>query len=808
MKKVIGLVFVLCLVVAVWYWWQYNQKDELGPLHYFPENAQILVASQSAASCFNKFKNQPDFKPLVASQPFKRLESEFFFLKIKLGHHTPIASFFENRKIAGAYLPEEGGQWVWLFQVKDGEDFVSLFQKLAQELRSLKDIRWTERRTEAGSIIDAFWNKDGRKVSVFLWEEGLVLSHSTSAIESFAIRKKENAKNIKLPKVWDVKTNLGLWYKMPNGSFIGGAIQKENNLWVAKTPTLATEPIASAKPNTLGWDWCTSRMLHWEKRADTAFPIASLNNLKGTWAWAEVESSGGNGTQKIYFTAKQGPLIGQVQDLPEGDEKAQWSRLDGDTPFWLLEYENTWAISQKLSVLRQWLADRETGRTLINSPQFGKLGSLLVGNPQQGTGIFPSRWKTHKSGIALADSFPLLGNWPAIAAFHSTNEAGFLVLCPTMFNNLALPKDSIIRQETWSQNLKGQPLLFRNESLSGWDMLISDQEKNAVWFPKNRKPQSLADSLSSFFTHIFSAGKGSQKQYYFLGEKQVMQIEAPALAKIPPKYQLTELPGFSKGVFLPDSKGGRLIFYTQGQGWHQLDANQTITEWIPQAGEKAIGVPVENLMGFEIEGRKILYWVNNQNEIICLDDKGSFLPQFPLPMGRAFPQTFIENEGSLKDSRLFWLTKSGKLFTYNLEGQLKDTIQFIRKDPSETFKLIPDALQRTFIALATDDKQGFRIVGPNTKTWAQFRLPGKMEQWQFTYYAMSADNQAFACFNPQTKQAGIIFLKSEPIQAKWFTATAPLKLLYSEHTRLWQIYLVNETKFQVISIPPPALVQH
>ncbi len=805
-KLLLAFIFLACLGLAGYFF--YKQKYAVQSYFaFFPASAKVLVYSQNAAKDFAVLKKETAFGPLTNTSVFKRFDEEFFFLKVKLSHHTDLQSFFDGRVVSGAYLNEEGGNWIWLFQAKEGEEFEAIFESLAKELKALKDIRWTERKTEAGNIIDAVWLPSGKTLSVHLWEKGLVLSKSAAAVESYAFRKKEGkslANNLTVDG-----TDPQLYYKTAEKIWVGGAVRQEKGLWIASREKGAIQELERPDStllngNSLGWQWCSSRILHWRKSATERFPITQIANSGKEWAEAIVEISGGNGTEKIWFTTRSGALPGELQDIQEGGDKANWARLPGDTAYWALEYENTWVFSRRLSVLKQWLADVESGRTLTKSPLFGNIKELISNQLTAGEGVFPARWKTHNHGNFLADSFAQSPNWAALGAFYSNSGDGFLVLS-TVPTPTSQPKtDSVLREETWQEPISSWPLLFRNEYLSGWDVLVSDRLKNAVWFPKNRRPLSLSDSLSSAFTHVFQSGKGEKKLLWFLGETQAIQIQASALAKIPPTYSLTELPGKSKGVFLPDAQGGCWIFYTQSQGWHIMKPDQAIHEWIPKVNSESIGVPIENLAGFELEGKKWLHWINDKNEAIWLDASGNLSPGFPIQLGRSWPNTFIENEGSLKDSRIIWVDKQGKQFSYNLSGDLIDTLQYLRKTPTEEFRLVADALQRTYVSLATDDKQGYRIIGPDRKTWAEFKLPGKTQEWVFAYYAMSADNQSFTCFNPKTKQAGIIFLKSSPIQARWFQATAPLKLLYSEHSRLWQIYLVNATKFRLISIPPPS----
>ena len=171
---------------------------------------------------------------------------------------------------------------------------------------------------------------------------------------------------------------------------------------------------------------------------------------------------------------------------------------------------------------------------------------------------------------------------------------------------------------------------------------------------------------------------------------------------------------------------------------------------------------------------------------------------FPVNLNSQLSESiFLQRGADFDRSRIHLINDIGEVIKVNLNGDLVEKLQLFKPDPESRFKIVPDALNNTYV-ISRLDYNNVSILDQQGGTIFESELL-YTDDLEVQFYNFSAGNEVYVFVD---KQQGFTYLydgNGELINMQPVESGFKIGLLYSEANNKYNMYSCYGNQFSVLS---------
>ncbi|QCK14655.1 hypothetical protein [Mangrovivirga cuniculi] len=228
---------------------------------------------------------------------------------------------------------------------------------------------------------------------------------------------------------------------------------------------------------------------------------------------------------------------------------------------------------------------------------------------------------------------------------------------------------------------------------------------------------------------------------------------------------------------------------------------QLLKGWNPKSFEHRLIEPMKHL---RVRKKDLMINMTENGMVHITNRRGEYYDNFPLNLGdQVRNDLFIRQGASFKQTLLATISAGGKLFEFNLNGQITREKQLIKIGPNTRFEIIPDALEKTYLVAAIDGTR-VRILSKDLNVLFEKDFL-KTDQLSFQYYQFSATEQIIIINDGVQQMSYLYNRRGDLLNGRPFQSSHDIALLYFENEKSYKAYCVYKDALQVYefdALPP------
>ena len=332
--------------------------------------------------------------------------------------------------------------------------------------------------------------------------------------------------------------------------------------------------------------------------------------------------------------------------------------------------------------------------------------------------------------------------------------------------------------EVMFQDSGGQLYFISNNGQVSWKKQVSEQIKSDIFqvdYYKNGKLQYLFATNSNIYI------------YDRLGN---------ILNGFPVSLAHPVDLNYLNRIDYDNSRSYRFLFCdTSGDIYLTDKTGKELEGWMPNpSGGKNLVPPFHIRVG----GRDCLISIREDGMINMYTRRSDTYSNFPVNLNSQLSESiFLQRGADFDRSRIHLINDIGEVIKVNLNGDLVEKLQLFKPDPESRFKIVPDALNNTYV-ISRLDYNNVSILDQQGGTIFESELL-YTDDLEVQFYNFSAGNEVYVFVD---KQQGFTYLydgNGELINMQPVESGFKIGLLYSEANNKYNMYSCYGNQFSVLS---------
>lgn len=344
-----------------------------------------------------------------------------------------------------------------------------------------------------------------------------------------------------------------------------------------------------------------------------------------------------------------------------------------------------------------------------------------------------------------------------------------------------------------------KPYVVRNHVDNSLEVAVQDSAYNFVLIGADGNVlwrDSLGESITSDIEQI-DYYKNGKLQYFFSTKSGIHIIDRLGnyIEGFPVKLENTVIKyasvvDYDKSkryrFLLADERGNLYLYNKQGV---------SLEGWGPR---ELTGKPASKPFHIRVRGRDCIVTVQQDGIVNVMNRRGEMMPGFPLNLDARINTMPLVNIGSDFDKTIFTLvSKEGRLIKFNLKGIVISTEQLYKPTKETTFKLVPDALGKTYIIARQDMARLVLLTPEHNEILAKDYLSS--DHLYVQYYDLGSDHKIYAITDKTQDFTYLYDRNGKLISSQPFTSEQEIALMYFNSTGKYQIYVVAGDTFKILT---------
>lgn len=345
-----------------------------------------------------------------------------------------------------------------------------------------------------------------------------------------------------------------------------------------------------------------------------------------------------------------------------------------------------------------------------------------------------------------------------------------------------------------------KPYIFRSHLDRNLEVMFQDAGNQLYFISSNGKVLWKRQVGEQIKSDIFQVDyyKNGKLQYLFASDSSLYIYDRngniirnfPASLEHPIDLHYLNLIDYDNSrnyrYLLCDRSGD--IYLTDKDG-HELEG------WKPKkTGGQNIGVPFH----IRISGRDCMVSIRNDGILNVMNRRSEMYDGFPVSLESEITSSvFVQRGVDFNRSVMHMVNDMGEVIKVNLNGDITEKLQLYRRDEESRFKIVPDALNNTYV-VSRQDFNNVAIMDQNGETIFEEELvfTGDLE---VQFYNFSAGNEVYVFTDSQQGFTYLFDSNGDMINMLPVESGFRIGLLYSEVTNKYKMYSCYGNQFSVLS---------
>ena len=362
------------------------------------------------------------------------------------------------------------------------------------------------------------------------------------------------------------------------------------------------------------------------------------------------------------------------------------------------------------------------------------------------------------------------------------------------------PQNYILAQDVFTEApIATKPFVVRNHINHRREVLLQDKLNYLYLFDEKGNTlwrDSIGGTIQGVVSQIdyFNNGK---LQYYFITEKALHIIDRlgnyiegfPVQVQTGLSLHQTSVVDYDKSkryrFLVADVEGNIYMFDKQGkslQGWQPRRLNNRLAT-----------APFH----IRVRSRDCIVGVQEDGIVNMMNRRGQMYPGFPLDLkDKINNPLFIDIGTGFTKSYFTTVTNSGQLIRINLEGAIIERKQLLRPTKDATFKLVIDALGRTYV-IGRQEQNRVSMLDRNGKVIFEkdYVASGEM---RMQYYDFGRGQQVFALTDKDQEFTYLYDSNGKLINYQPIESGFNIGLMYFESQKNFRVFKNYENHFSIL----------
>jgi len=345
-----------------------------------------------------------------------------------------------------------------------------------------------------------------------------------------------------------------------------------------------------------------------------------------------------------------------------------------------------------------------------------------------------------------------------------------------------------------------KPFIFRSHLDRSLEVMFQDSGGQLYFISNNGqvlwKKQVRAQIKSDIFqVDYFKNGK---LQYLFATDSSIYIYDrlGNILSDFPVRLEHPIDLDHLNRIDYDNSRSYRFLFCdTSGDIYLTDKAGKELEGWAPNpSGGKNLAPPFHIRVG----GRDCMISIREDGMINMYTRRSVIYNKFPVNLNSKLSKSFFLQRGADFDrSRLHLINDIGEVIKVNLNGDLVEKLQLFKPDPESRFKIVPDALNNTYV-ISRLDFNNVSILDQKGETIFERELL-YTDDLEVQFYNFSAGNEVYVFIDAQQGFTYLYDGGGELINMQPVESGFKIGLLYSEANNKYKMYSCYGNQFSVLS---------
>jgi hypothetical protein len=455
-----------------------------------------------------------------------------------------------------------------------------------------------------------------------------------------------------------------------------------------------------------------------------------------------------------------------------------------------IEEENTWGKSLKFMQYFDNVQKRANVNYFIN---FGNAWDLFIGSLNED-------WKTYfkkfdrqfKHFEIVSFQFSNINNnFYTSAAIQHRQETSVIVTPSEFFKDQLVVTDYPIFTK---------PYIFRSHIDRSLEVMFQDAGHQLYLISSTGKVRWKKQVGEPIKTDIFQVDfyKNGKLQYLFSSDSSlyIYDRNGNLLRDFPVQlYHPIKLDHFNV-IDYDNSRNYRYLMCDASGDIYLTDKNGNELEgWMPrETGGKCITPPFHMRIG----GRDCMLAIRKDGIIQMFNRRSARYKGFPLDINSELSNSvFVQRGADFDRSLIHLVNENGEVFKINLNGNIIEKSQLYRPETESKFKIIPDALNNTYVICRQDFNKVSILDQKGDPIFERELLFTQDLEVQF--YNFSTGNEIYIFTDPQQGFTYIFDGNGNMVNMQPVESGFKVGLIYSEVTNKYNLYSCYGNQFSVIS---------
>jgi hypothetical protein len=199
-----------------------------------------------------------------------------------------------------------------------------------------------------------------------------------------------------------------------------------------------------------------------------------------------------------------------------------------------------------------------------------------------------------------------------------------------------------------------------------------------------------------------------------------------------------------------------------------------------------------------VRGKDCIVALQQDGKLVAWNRRGGVMKGFPLQLDDRFDtDIFVAMGSDFSKTYLHILSRSGRLYKINLEGQIQSSEELYKQTKEARFQIVPDALKKSYI-IARQETNRLVIVDAMKKEILEKDYLGS-DKLKIQYYYFTPDNQIYVVTDPVQEFAYIYRSDGSLVNSTPIDSDKEVGILFSESKNQFTVYTVANDIFKLLS---------
>jgi hypothetical protein len=455
-----------------------------------------------------------------------------------------------------------------------------------------------------------------------------------------------------------------------------------------------------------------------------------------------------------------------------------------------IEEENTWGKSLKFNQYFENVQKRANVNYFINFSN--SWNAFFTSLNEDWKPFFKNFDRQFKHFELLSFQFSNINNnfYTSAAVQHRTETS--VITTPSEFF-----RDQLVVTD---YPIVTKPYIFRSHLDRSLEVMFQDSGGNLYFISNNGqvlwKKQVRAQIKSDIFqVDYFKNGK---LQYLFATDSSIYIYDrlGNILNDFPVKLEHPIDLDYLNRIDYDNSRSYRFLFCdTSGDIYLTDKAGKELEGWTPnQSGGENLVPPFHVRIG----GRDCMISIREDGMINMYTRRSAMYDKFPVNLNSKLSKSiFLQRGADFNRSRIHLINDIGEVIKVNLDGDLVEKLQLFKPDPESRFKIVPDALNNTYV-ISRLDFNNVSMLDQKGETIFERELL-YTDDLEVQFYNFSAGNEVYVFVDAQQGFTYLYDGSGELINMQPVESGFRIGLLYSEANNKYKMYSCYGNQFSVLS---------